>query len=825
MGRPDTELYRGVRLRTALEWCEGTRPALTPIERDFLDDAQRNADAGAKRERGRRRRRRGATTALALLMAFATLAGFLAIRQADRADEASATAAGNRAIALARDADAVDEALLLAVEAVRLEDSDESREALLAALSRSPLLIDSYQHDSGTPARPSTPVVAVSPDGEVVIAGDGASAAAHDADTLDVVHRFDHPVQTVVYRPDGKQLAISTHVYGSEGPWNTSFDTVPVRLLRGATFEPEPVQLGGFPAGAGEAWDIDYSADGRRVAADLCVMHDWWSWDFSCTAAVWDVATPEHPVRRIPVRRAWGVALSRDGSLLYVGSYEPALEVYDVASGVLLRSTALTVDLAAGNQAMASSGDLLQVSPDGNVVAVRDFGDVVLLDARTLTERSRLTGHSALVQDVEFSHDGTRLASGGEDGAIIEWDVATGLPVEQLRGHTEAVRGLEFGLHDDTLYSAAADRRLLAWDLRGDRRFIARVAAAGAVGESGSPAVRTAFGVPAPDGEAVAYMPIGGAAGDTLRFLDVATGRMGEPIVTRGGLSAPAWRPPEFEEFARADGRGFVRVWDWRRGTLIAERQISATGIVTLSYTPDGSDLVALDDTPSILQVDADTLEPTGQPIRLANRSAPAGDQATVSAATDFMAVGPDGRTAVAVLASGTSAWVDLAEGRIRHRGDLGLEPARAAFSPDGRRLAVAANSGEVGLFQLDTWTWVRLPVGAHSGWALGVTWAPDGRVFASYGQDGRVSLWDGGTGEQLATVLPGNPGSWAIATFLPDGHTLIIATTDHQVFTWDTRLESWVERACEIAGRNLTSDEWRDAFGDRRYRQTCATT
>ena len=90
---------------------------------------------------------------------------------------------------------------------------------------------------------------------------------------------------------------------------------------------------------------------------------------------------------------------------------------------------------------------------------------------------------------------------------------------------------------------------------------------------------------------------------------------------------------------------------------------------------------------------------------------------------------------------------------------------------------------------------------------------------------DGRVSLWDGGTGERIATVLPGNPGSWAVANFLPDGHTLIVATTDHQVFTWDTRPESWVERACNIAGRNLTPDEWRGAFGDRPYRRTCATS
>ena len=50
MGRPDTELYRGVRLRTTLEWRERTHPTLTSTERDFLDDARR-----ARRRRGEAR--------------------------------------------------------------------------------------------------------------------------------------------------------------------------------------------------------------------------------------------------------------------------------------------------------------------------------------------------------------------------------------------------------------------------------------------------------------------------------------------------------------------------------------------------------------------------------------------------------------------------------------------------------------------------------------------------------------------------------------------------------------------------------------------------
>jgi WD40 repeat protein len=600
-----------------------------------------------------------------------------------------------------------------------------------------------------------------------------------------------------------------------------------VRLLIGDNLEPEPVQLGGLPVGVVETWDLAYSADSRRLAADLCVVHDWETWDVTCTVMVWDLAAPEQPVQRIEAGRVWAVALSGDGSRVYVGSYEAALDVYDVATGAVLGSIPLTSDLQAGNTPAAPAAPtahVLDLSPDGTTLAVRARNDIVLLDAQTLTARARLLGHQALVKTMGFSHDGTRLASGDDDGAIVVWDVATGAPVEQLAGHTESVQAVAFGGDDDTLYSTAADRMLLAWDLRGVRRFIPRLATAPDPEQLSADAARPVMTVTAPDGEAAAYFYVrdDGLFGATLRFFDVATGRLGEAIETDHVNWGPSWRPPEFEEFVTGDLEGFVHVWDPRRGTMTEEQQVTSAGISALFHTPDGNEIVGLDGAGSIFQLDADTLEPIAEPIPLHNGT-PGGVVARIDG--DFFDLSDDGRTAVAVLNNGASAWVDLAEGRILHQADFGLEPARAGISPDGRRLAVAANTGEVGLLELDSWEWVRPPIAAHAGWALNVSWAPDGTLFASGGQDGRVILWDGRTGERLGTVLPLNPDGWgATAFFETDGHTVIIGTSDYDLFTWDTRLEKWIERACTIAGRNLTGDEWRDAFGDRPYHETCPT-
>ncbi len=47
---------------------------------------------------------------------------------------------------------------------------------------------------------------------------------------------------------------------------------------------------------------------------------------------------------------------------------------------------------------------------------MQDGDEVVLYDAATLTERARLRGHTEVVETLEFSGDGTLLASGSADG-------------------------------------------------------------------------------------------------------------------------------------------------------------------------------------------------------------------------------------------------------------------------------------------------------------------------------------------------------------------------------------------------------------------------
>ncbi len=136
-------------------------------------------------------------------------------------------------------------------------------------------------------------------------------------------------------------------------------------------------------------WTCDYSADGRRLAADLCVMRDWWVWDFDLHRdgvgpGVARASRAEHPGPPC----VGGCAQRRR---------QPALrrELRGACARGLRRGDRCAAPLESAHPRPSCGSflwrrhfDALEISPDGTTVVVRDGNDIVLLDAHTLTEQS-----------------------------------------------------------------------------------------------------------------------------------------------------------------------------------------------------------------------------------------------------------------------------------------------------------------------------------------------------------------------------------------------------------------------------------------------------
>ena len=125
MGRPDSELYRGGRLTTAQHWRDAVDPALTAVEREFLDASAANETAGLaaaqnqlRKERRMVRRLSWVSVGAAALAIVAVTASLVAGFQANLAGERATVAEARRVAGLALEEPDFDRALLLAVEAI-----------------------------------------------------------------------------------------------------------------------------------------------------------------------------------------------------------------------------------------------------------------------------------------------------------------------------------------------------------------------------------------------------------------------------------------------------------------------------------------------------------------------------------------------------------------------------------------------------------------------------------------------------------------------------------------------------------------------------------
>ena len=146
LGRPVSELYRGVRLTRVLDWQSRTEPTLTETEQAFLDAAKDASDAeersAAEHARAQARlirRLRIVLAGAAVLLALSLAAGGMAAVQSERANDNAIRA---QQLAISSDArrvgarsqltDDISLSLLLAVAGARLDDSPETRANLLA---------------------------------------------------------------------------------------------------------------------------------------------------------------------------------------------------------------------------------------------------------------------------------------------------------------------------------------------------------------------------------------------------------------------------------------------------------------------------------------------------------------------------------------------------------------------------------------------------------------------------------------------------------------------------------------------------------------------
>jgi WD40 repeat protein len=101
----------------------------------------------------------------------------------------------------------------------------------------------------------------------------------------------------------------------------------------------------------------------------------------------------------------------------------------------------------------------------------------------------------------------------------------------------------------------------------------------------------------------------------------------------------------------------------------------------------------------------------------------------------------------------------------------------------------------------------------------LRLAFSDDGRALATSSADGKLRLWDLPSRTLVGAPLAGGGGT----TFLLPGDRILVGTsTTGTGVLWPVASRAWEARACRVAHRSLTRDEWRAVLPDRSYRAVC---
>jgi WD40 repeat protein/DNA-binding XRE family transcriptional regulator len=434
-------------------------------------------------------------------------------------------------------------------------------------------------------------------------------------------------------------------------------------------------------------------------------------------------------------------------------------------------------NLATSRELAAASVNNLQVDPERSVLlALQALDEVDTLEARNALHRAlpelhsifTLPAHARGAVDVDFSPDGTRIASIGEDGTAKMWDVGSGQLLFTLENDSgETSSSVAFSPNGKILATAWATQ-VIFWDAESGEKLYTFS------GQSVGTDIGYNLGVGqisfSPDGTHLAVANMDGES----KVWDIASKSEFLSLRSEEQPAKAIAYSSDGNLLANGGDEGVIRVWD--AGSGEEKFTFPLGGIIhRVAFSPNDSSLAAASEDGSVKVWDAETGQELLSLPRLSGLYS-----------IDFLSNG----TLVTAGQDGTARVWDSVSGQqlltlAGHKSTV----VGVAGSPDGKRIATSGYDETVRIWDA-TPGYEVLTITGHTDIVWDVSYSPDGKQLASVSVDGTAKLWDADSGQLLLNLSSGNAptdGFTGLA-FSPGGEQFATGGLDGTITLWDSQ-------------------------------------